>query len=86
MNAKWNIFVRGDNVADEQVKLYYVRLDFLAGEFNYLNFNKDTLEFTLGSKEQVTNIQTQFEEQELTTINNEPNMVNIDITKFKVKV
>lgn len=31
-------------------------------------------------------MQTQFEEQELTTINNEPNMVNIDITKFKVKV
>lgn len=73
-------------MADEQVKLYYVRLDFLAGEFNYLNFNKDTLEFTLGSKEQVTNIQTQFEEQELIAINNEPDMVNIDITKFKVKV
>lgn len=73
-------------MADEQVKLYYVRLDFLAGEFNYLNFNKDTLEFTLGSKEQVTNIQTRFEEQELIDINNEPNMLNIDITKFKVKV
>lgn len=73
-------------MADEQVKLYYVRLDFLAGEFNYLNFNKDTLEFSLGSKEQVTNIQTQFEEQELIAINNEPNMLNIDITKFKVKV
>lgn len=73
-------------MADEQVKLYYVRLDFLAGEFNYLNFNKDTLEFSLGSKEQVTNIQTQFEEEELNAINNEPDMVNIDITKFKVKV
>lgn len=73
-------------MADEQVKLYYVRLDFLAGEFTYLNFNKDTLEFTLGTKEQVTNIQTQFEEQELNAINNEPDMVNIDITKFKVKV
>lgn len=73
-------------MVDEQVKLYYVRLDFLAGEFNYLNFNKDTLEFSLGSNEQVVNIQTQFEEQELTTINNDPNMVNIDITKFKVKV
>lgn len=73
-------------MADEQVKLYYVRLDFLAGEFNYLNFDKDTLEFTIGSKEQVTNIQTQFEEQELIAINNEPDMVNIDITKFKVKV
>lgn len=70
----------------EQVKLYYVRLDFLAGEFNYLNFNKDTLEFSLGSNEQVVNMQTQFGEQELTTINNDPNMVNIDITKFKVKV
>lgn len=73
-------------MADEQVKLYYVRLDFLAGEFNYLNFNKDTLEFTLGSKEQVVNMQTQFEEQELIAINNEPDMANIDITKFKVKV
>lgn len=73
-------------MADEQVKLYYVRLDFLAGEFNYLNFDKDTLEFTLGSKEQVTNIQTQFEEQELIAINNEPDMVNIDITKFKIRV
>ncbi len=73
-------------MADEQVKLYYVRLDFLSGDFNYLNFNKDTLEFTLGSKEQVTNMQTQFEEQELIAINNEPDMVNIDITKFKVKV
>lgn len=73
-------------MADEQVKLYYVRLGFLAGDFNYLNFNKDTLEFTLGSKEQVANIQTQFEEQELIAINNEPDMVNIDITKFKVKV
>lgn len=73
-------------MADEQVKLYYVRLDFIAGEFNYLNFDKDTLEFRLGSKEQVTNIQTQFEEQELIAINNEPDMVNIDITKFKVKV
>lgn len=73
-------------MADEHVKLYFVRLDFLAGEFNYLNFNKDTLEFTLGSKEQVTNIQTQFEEHELIAINNEPNMENIDITKFKVEV
>lgn len=73
-------------MADEQVKLYYVRLDFLAGEFNYLNFNKDTLEFTLGTKEQVTNIQTQFEEQELNAFNNEPDMVNIDITRFKVEV
>lgn len=73
-------------MADEQIKLYYVRLDFLAGDFNYLNFNRDTLEFTLGSKEQVTNIQTQFEEHELNDINNEPDMVNIDITKFKVEV
>lgn len=73
-------------MADEQVKLYYVRLDFLAGDFNYLNFNKDTLEFTLGSKEQVVNMQTQFEEQELIAINNEPDMTNIDLTKFKVKV
>lgn len=73
-------------MADEQIKLYYVRLDFLAGDFNYLNFNRDTLEFTLGSKEQVTNIQTQFEEQELNAINNEPDMVNIDITKYKVEV
>ena len=73
-------------MADEQIKLYYVRLDFLAGDFNYLNFNRDTLEFTLGSKEQVTNIQTQFEEEELNTINNEPDMVNIDITRFKVEV
>ena len=73
-------------MADEQIKLYYVRLDFLAGDFNYLNFNRDTLEFTLGSKEQVTNIQTQFEEHELNAINNEPDMVNIDITKFKVEV
>lgn len=31
-------------------------------------------------------MQTQFEEQELTTINNEADMVNIDITKFKVEV
>lgn len=73
-------------MADEQVKLYYVRLDFLAGEFNYLNFNKDTLDFTLGSKEQVTNIQTKFEHQELIAINNKSGMENIDITKFKVKV
>lgn len=73
-------------MADEQVRLYYVRLNFLAGEFNYLNFNKDTLDFSLGSKEQVTNIQTQFEEQELNDINNDPGMENIDITKFKVKV
>ena len=73
-------------MADEQIKLYHVRLDFLAGDFNYLNFNRDTLEFTLGSKEQVTNIQTQFEEHELNAINNEPDMVNIDITKFKVEV
>ena len=73
-------------MADEQVKLYYVRLNFLAGEFNYLNFNKDTLDFSLGSKEQVTNIRTQFEEQELNVINNDPGMENIDITKFKVKV
>lgn len=73
-------------MADEQIKLYYVRLDFLAGDFNYLNFNRDTLEFTLGSKEQVTNIQTQFEEEELNAINNEPDMVNIDITRFKVEV
>ena len=73
-------------MADEQIKLYYVRLDFLAGDFNYLNFNRDTLEFALGSKEQVTNIQTQFEEQEVNAINNEPDMVNIDITKYKVEV
>lgn len=73
-------------MADEQIKLYYVRLDFLAGDFNYLNFNRDTLEFTLGSKEQVTNIQTQFEEEELNAINNEPDMANIDITRFKVEV